>query len=484
MYNEPQQIELNEEERSKIIFILAISSISYILYKVFQSTIWGLIDLLTLLITLKLKARAVQKKPWSIIDEFVKRVKARPSSTFMCLHDNTNNVTFGGADRMSNQFANLATNRLHLSHKDTIALLMPSTPDYVLLWLGFAKIGVVSGLINNNLTGAPLAHAITTALKNCPPEKRTIVAAPVFLERLYEHSVAAALKSNEITIIPFHTFQELASKESDEITQINASISWDDDIFFIYTSGTTGLPKASKINHLRFYSAGAMMRILSHLTLGDRIYCALPLYHSAGGMVAVSAAIQSGCMIVIRPRFSVRNLLPDIIENGCTVLQYIGDFARFALEAGVQRHKTKLRVAFGNGLRPDVWKKFQNRFDIDRVIEFYGSTEGNANLVNNCGKTGAIGVVPRALSFIYPVCLVKCDRETGEIVRNERGLAVMARVGEPGQLLGLINDKDPSRRFDGYTNREETGKKITGNVKRVGDKWFLSGDLLRSDWFG
>lgn len=40
----------------------------------------------------------------------------------------------------------------------------------------------------------------------------------------------------------------------------------------------------------------------------------------------------------------------------------------------------KLKVIFGNGLRPQIWKSFVERFNIPRVGEFYGATEGNANI--------------------------------------------------------------------------------------------------------
>lgn len=46
----------------------------------------------------------------------------------------------------------------------------------------------------------------------------------------------------------------------------------------------------------------------------------------------------------------------------------------------------KLRVIFGNGLRPQIWKEFVERFNIPRVAEFYGATEGNANI----GKSTAM----------------------------------------------------------------------------------------------
>lgn len=42
----------------------------------------------------------------------------------------------------------------------------------------------------------------------------------------------------------------------------------------------------------------------------------------------------------------------------------------------------KLRIIFGNGLKAQIWKEFVTRFNVPRVAEFYGSTEGNANIGN------------------------------------------------------------------------------------------------------
>lgn len=51
----------------------------------------------------------------------------------------------------------------------------------------------------------------------------------------------------------------------------------------------------------------------------------------------------------------------------------------------------KVRLAIGNGLRPDTWANFLERFGDIRICESYGATEGNASFVNYIGKIGAIG---------------------------------------------------------------------------------------------
>lgn len=40
----------------------------------------------------------------------------------------------------------------------------------------------------------------------------------------------------------------------------------------------------------------------------------------------------------------------------------------------------KVRAMFGNGLRPQIWTKFMQKFKIKEIFEFYGATEGNSNL--------------------------------------------------------------------------------------------------------
>ncbi|CAN0252026.1 unnamed protein product, partial [Phaeothamnion confervicola] len=153
---------------------------------------------------------------------------------------------------------------------------------------------------------------------------------------------------------------------------------WDSTLLLVYTSGTTGLPKASKITHLRFWSGAALFSTSAGLRPGDRIYCALPLYHSAGGMLGVGGCWRAGGTLVVRGRFSVRSFAHDCVLYKCSVVQYIGELARYLVNSPPSPldGQCRIRVAFGNGMRPDVWRRFQQRFGVAKVVEFYASTEG------------------------------------------------------------------------------------------------------------
>ncbi|GMH56346.1 hypothetical protein TL16_g02113 [Triparma laevis f. inornata] len=441
--------------------------------------------------SLKSTTRMVQRVPWNTITVWEARVKSTPGNNFMVNLSNNTTFTYKSANDLS---LNISAAIQSLPGCKCAALLMPSCAEYVCLWLGLSRVGCTAALINTNLMGAALVHAVKTAVGESE-SKRVVVS-----EELVGNVEAVKGQLGELGIevlVYYHVsgkvsgFNKLLAQTSgisidQEMVPVRA---WKSDLFYIYTSGTTGLPKASKINHLRFYIAGLMFSKLCRAGTSDRIYCALPLYHSAGGMLGVSGAICAGATIVLRSKFSVSKLSSDIVTNKCTIMQYIGEFARFAVNGSKTPELDALagktcRVAFGNGMRPEVWSVFQKRFNIPNVIEFYGSTEGNATLVNNTNVVGAIGVIPWFAKFLYPVRLVKCDNSDGVLMRGEDGLAVISEPDEPGHLLGLIKDNDPTRRFDGYTDKAATEKKIVKDVLTKGDKWFASGDLLRSDGFG
>ena len=124
----------------------------------------------------------------------------------------------------------------------------------------------------------------------------------------------------------------------------------------------------------------------------------------------------------------------------------------------------------GNGLRPDVWSEFKNRFGVSRICEIYGSSEGNVSFMNLLNKDRTIGFPSSE------VALVKYDNEEDEILRNEAGACIESPVEEPGLLLAKISSKT---RFDGYTDQAATEKKIVRNVMEQGDQWFNTGDLIR-----
>jgi fatty-acyl-CoA synthase len=253
----------------------------------------------------------------------------------------------------------------------------------------------------------------------------------------------------------------------------------------IYTSGTTGMPKAANVSHRRLMQWSLWFAGLMNTSPDDRMYNCLPMYHAVGGVAAIGALLVRGGSVVIAEKFSVREFWNDIVAWDCTLFQYIGELCRYLVNAPAHpwERRHRLRIACGNGLRGDVWEKFQSRFAVPRILEFYAATEGNISLYNVEGKIGAVGRVPPFLAHRFPLALVSFDAEAAEPARDTNGRCIPCATGETGEAIGRIRGAaaQPGGAFEGYTSAEDTERKILRNVFEDGDAWYRTGDLMRMD---
>ncbi|HEX4683955.1 MAG TPA: long-chain-acyl-CoA synthetase [Gemmatimonadaceae bacterium] len=387
----------------------------------------------------------------------------------------------------SNRYARWAREQ-NVGRDDVVCLAMHNCPDYFAAWLGITRTGAVVALVNTNLIGDSLAHALRIAAPKCIVVGSDLAdavgavlpglvpAIPCWLRgggRADMNDLDAALDS-----------QAASTLSPDECPPPSIR----DRALHIYTSGTTGLPKAAYVSHHRIVQWSYWFAGLVNVQESDRMYNCLPMYHSVGGVVAIGSALVRGGSVVLRRKFSARGFWDDVVRTECTMFQYIGELCRFLVNTppNPREREHQLRVACGNGLRPDIWESFQSRFAIPKILEFYAATEANFSLYNCEGKVGALGRIPPYLTHRFPIALVKFDIATGEPVRDERGLCRKCDVDEAGEALGRIvsDGSSPESQFDGYTDRAASDRKILRNVFAAGDTWFRSGDLLRRDAAG
>jgi fatty-acyl-CoA synthase len=215
----------------------------------------------------------------------------------------------------------------------------------------------------------------------------------------------------------------------------------------------------------------------------DRVYVVLPLYHATGGLCAMGAALLNGGSVLVRDKFSASHYWSDVVGEGCTMAVYIGELCRYLVNQPERDEETrhKLRLVFGNGLRPEVWETFQHRFRIPEILEFYGSTEGNVSMFNFDGKPGAIGRIPTYLQDRFNTRLVRFDVETEAPVRGLDGRCQPTSPGEVGECIGQIHAGEARGEFAGYADKTATERKVLRDVFEAGDSWFATGDLMRQD---
>ncbi len=430
-------------------------------------------------------ARLKPSTPLTVADRIEEQAERRGPHPFMLFEDRQ--LSYQGLNQQANRLAHWAASS-GIGRGDVVALLMLNRPEYVSTWAGFSKIGATTALINTNLMGKALAHAIESG------RTRRVIVGSELLDSL--DTLDADFRA-QLTLYAMvdpadpkpslpADVEDLTATLAEQSTanpdrSLRAEMRAGDPLVYIYTSGTTGLPKAAKMSHLKYLTAGGGGR-MAGLTRNDVMYCALPLYHSAGGAMAVMATISAGATMGLRRRFSAGEFWDDVDRFGATAFQYVGEFCRYLLNQPVHPKEKLHRIKFviGNGLRPEIWEEFQTRFAIPRVVEFYGATEANTALLNFDGKPGAVGkVLPRVPAPL----IIRYDVAKDEHPRDAHGLCIPCADGEVGELVAEI-PRDPdtaSGRFEGYTSKEATEKKVLRDVAKSGDTFFRSGDLLRRD---
>lgn len=396
--------------------------------------------------------------------------------------------TYKQLEEFSNRIGRYFRTR-DLSRGDSVALAMEGRPEYVGTWLGLSKVGFVGALINTNLRHDVLVHSIKTA--NCK--------ALIFGSELQD--AVRDIKDKLPNLMFFQWSEHEDASILDGAIDLNKAIrnidpsplvedialgNPRDKLIYIYTSGTTGMPKAAVITNLRYMLMVCGVYSMLAVRSNDRIYNSLPLYHTAGGIIGAGQALLTGITVVLRRRFSASKFWSDCVHYECTIAQYIGEICRYLLTVPPSSYDTshKVRLMYGNGLRPQIWKPFVERFRIKQIGEFYGATEGNSNLVNIDNRIGAVGFVPRYAGSLYPVALLRVDEETGEPIRGPEGFCVPCKPGEPGVFVGKIDSRKAVNDFSGYVDKKASEQKIIRDVFKKGDRVFNTGDILVMDELG
>jgi len=424
----------------------------------------------------------IKAQPRRLLSDVVAEV-AQAHGEAIALVSARESLTFAALCARANRYARWALAQ-KIGKGEVVGLLMPNRPEYLAVWLGLTSVGVVVALLNTQLRADALGHCLDVAAP-----KHVIVAAEFFDDlhaaaaqlagapRLWRHDGDGAdgFERLDLLIAQF-SGAPLSQSERPPVTIADRAL-------LISTSGTTGLPKAAYVSHRRLLQWSFWFAGLMDTGPADRIYDCLPMYHSVGGVVAPGALLVRGGSVAIREKFSAQEFWDDICDFDCTLFQYIGELARYLLNAPAHRRERahRLRIACGNGLRADVWEKFRERFAIPRILEFYAATEGNFSLYNVEAKIGAVGRVPSFLRHRFPLALVKFDEEAAAPARGADGFCIRCTAGEVGEAIGRIG---AGGEFEGYTGAAETERKILRNVLAPGDAWYRTGDLMRTDAAG
>ena len=369
---------------------------------------------------------------------------------------------------------------------DQVAMFMENDLEYVPIWLGLSRIGIVPSLINFNLQNKSLQHSLNIGnfkaiichqhLQKTLDEIDIDNKDSIQIFTIGENENSGSDNSSAKNLI------QLMTDEKSALLPEENPVGLEEPYMHIYTSGSTGQPKAAVLSRFKILSNMSALKTIPRVNSNDIVYDYLPMYHASGGLGIIAPMIMEGCTTVIRKKFSASSFITDCATHDVTFTGYIGEIWRYLLAQPVREtdKKHKLHTTMGNGLRGPLWVKVKERFGIANIIEVYGATEGNIYHFNFDQTPGAVGHLFYLFPFLNTTNIVKVDTETGELIRDENGRGIPCAPGEVGTAIGVIKKKNAY--YNGYKNNEKATKsKIAKDVLREGDLVFLSGDLLMRD---
>jgi len=412
---------------------------------------------------------------------FEKAVQRNPEGIALRFEDQSFSYTElnGWANQIAHYYLSLGAKK-----GDVVALMVENRPEMVASVIGLAKLGVTIALLNTSQVGKVLAHSIN-------------LVKPIAVIVGDECHAAVAEIRDELNIAAdrFHWFADQPTQQNpgqapegfinlaeviDTFPKFNPStthsVQGKDGLFYIYTSGTTGLPKAVIFTNSRWTLAYGTYGHVLNLGTEDVMYCTLPLYHAPGMVVCWCGVIAGAGTFAIRRKFSTSSFWKDVQKFDASAIGYVGELCRYLMDAPSSElekgHRVKKMI--GNGMRPNIWDKFKNRFGIEEVLELYASSEGNVGFSNVFNFDNTVGFSPT------PYAIVEFDKDKNEPVRDVKGHCKRVKKGTTGLLIGKITRRSP---FDGYTDPEKNKSVIMKDVFCKGDAYFNTGDLVRDIGF-
>lgn len=412
---------------------------------------------------------------------FEKAVQRNPEGIALRFEDQS--FSYTELNSWANQIAHYYLS-LGAKKGDVVALMVENRPEMVASVIGLAKLGVTIALLNTSQVGKVLAHSIN-------------LVKPIAVIVGDECHAAVAEIRDELNIAAdsFHWFADQPTQQNpgqapegfinlaeviDTFPKFNPStthsVQGKDGLFYIYTSGTTGLPKAVIFTNSRWTLAYGTYGHVLNLGTEDVMYCTLPLYHATGMVVCWCGVIAGAGTFAIRRKFSTSSFWKDVQKFDASAIGYVGELCRYLMDAPSSElekgHRVKKMI--GNGMRPNIWDKFKNRFGIEEVLELYASSEGNVGFSNVFNFDNTVGFSPT------PYAIVEFDKDKNEPVRDAKGHCKRVKKGTTGLLIGKITRRSP---FDGYTDPEKNKSVIMKDVFCKGDAYFNTGDLVRDIGF-
>jgi long-chain acyl-CoA synthetase len=357
-------------------------------------------------------------------------------------------------DRMERLAQGLAAEGIEAG--DAVALLLPNDPDFIASYFAITGIGAVVVPVNPAFKQEELDFYF----------RQCTVRAVISDERsagVCERIVAGWERPAQvITTSSAHgqalTLETLMEREPAKLEPRSP----DEALVYQFSSGSTGRPKRVARTHGQCRGEAAYYPELG-IEGSDRIFCAIPLFHTYGMGCCMFAAAATGATLVIledpNPFLLRRQRALELLEQErATIFPGVPFNFRLMAEAPASADLSSLRLSFsaGTALPRPFFDAFHEKFGVP-VRQLYGCTEAGTLTANmDDDPVATFESVGKPVDGVR----VRIEDEDGEQV--------------PTGSIGEVAVKAPGL-TNGYADMEE----LNSQVFREG--YFITGDLGRVD---
>ncbi|KAG6791184.1 hypothetical protein POTOM_000296 [Populus tomentosa] len=357
-------------------------------------------------------------------------------------------------------------NKIGIQQGDVIMLFLPSSPEFVLAFLGASHRGAIITAANPFSTPAELAkHAKASRAK-------LLITQACYYEKVKDFARESDVKVMCVDSAPdgcLH-FSELTQADENEAPQVD--ISPDDVVALPYSSGTTGLPKGVMLTHKGLITSVAQQVDGDNPNLyfhsEDVILCVLPMFHIYALNSIMLCGLRVGASILIMPKFEIGSLLGLIEKYKVSIAPVVPPvMMSIAKSPDLDKHDlSSLRMIKSGGapLGKELEDTVRAKFPQARLGQGYGMTEAGPVLAMCLAfakepfdiKPGACGTVVRNAEMKI------VDPETGaSLPRNQPG-EICIRGDQI--MKGYLNDPEATSR-----TIDKEGWLHTGDIGYIDD---------------
>ncbi len=343
---------------------------------------------------------------------------------------------------------------------ENVGILLPNVVSTVALVFGMSAFRRVPAMLNYTAGAEGLKNTCEIAAI------RTVLTSRAFIEAARLGGVVEALR--DVKVVYLEDLRR-AFGLADRLWLVGYALwfpRWvgavagaEDPAVVLFTSGSEAKPKGVVLSNRALLSNIAQVRAVIDLGCEDKIFNALPMFHSFGLTMGALLPLLTGTRIFIYPTPLHYRVIPELIyDRACTVLfgtpTFLNHYARFAHPYDFFR--LRYVIAGAERLSEPVRMAWFEKFGI-RILEGYGATETAPVLALNTLMAYLSGTVGQLLPGI--------DAVLHPVPGIERGGQLHVRG--PNLMSGYYRDPRPGI--------------IEPPRSEAGEGWYDTGDIVEID---